>query len=512
MSGLILPGASLLADTTVDCDVCIVGSGAGGSVLAAGLTARGLNVVMLEEGGAFSRKDFTGHEGDAYPKLYQDRGTRSTADLAITILQGRSVGGSTTVNWTTCFRTPASILAHWSEHHGVSWLSPEVLAPHFEAVEARLNIGAWPEALANPNNTTLLRGCRALGYEASMLRRNVKGCANSGYCGVGCPVDGKQSMHLTYLPDALAAGLRLYADVRAERVVVRGGRAEAVVAQVLDRHTSRPTGVKLRVNAKVVVCSGGAINTPALLLRSELAAGGRVGARTFLHPVVSVMGVYPEKISPWQGAPQSVGSHQFIDRGAGKVGFFLETPPIQPMLAATAMSAFGSWEADFMALLPHLSGYLALAVDGLLPGEQGGRVSVKSDGRVVVDYPIGPALVEAFAAAHRVMYDIHLAAGATAVHTLHVRPPAGRDPAGAWLTNAPYGAHEHSIFTAHQMGGCAMGADPTRYVVDERLAVRGVERLSVVDGSVLPTALGVNPSETIYGLAHWATAGVAAAV
>lgn len=512
MSGQIVEGASITGPVEVDCDVCIVGSGAGGAVLAAGLTARGLSVVMLEEGPSVSRKDFSLREADAFPMLYQERGTRATADLAITILQGRSVGGSTTVNWTTCFRTPERILAHWAEHHGVSWLDPAVLAPHFEAVEARLGIAAWPEALVNPNNATLLRGCRALGYEASVLSRNVRGCANSGYCGLGCPVDGKQAMHLTYLPDAVAAGLRLYADVRAERIEVRDGRAVAVHGEALDRHSGRPLGFSVKVRARKIVASGGAINTPALLLRSGIDQGGLVGRRTFLHPVVSVMGVYPERIAPWQGAPQSVGSHHFIDRGADKIGFFLETPPIQPMLAATAMSAFGTSEADFMGKLPHLSGYLALSVDGLLPGDDGGVVSLRADGRVRVDYPIRPALAEAFHAAHVEMTRIHRAAGASAVHTLMVRPPErleGEAP-DAWLDRARYGAHEHSIFTAHQMGGCPMGDDPKRHVVDRELRVRGVEGLHVVDGSVLPTALGVNPSQTIYGLARWATEAVAA--
>ena len=205
MKGRITQGPDITADVAEACDVCIIGSGAGGGILAAGLMERSLDVVMLEAGGYHTRRDFDLHEQTAFPMLYQGRGGRSTVDLAISILQGRSVGGGTTINWTTCFRTPERILAHWQAHHGIEGLDAASLAPHFEAVEARLNIHTWPEAAANANNRKLLDGCRKLGWEASPLRRNVKGCANSGFCGMGCPVDGKQSQHVTSIPDAVAA-------------------------------------------------------------------------------------------------------------------------------------------------------------------------------------------------------------------------------------------------------------------------------------------------------------------
>lgn len=509
---MIHAGADVVSDRELRCDVCIVGSGAGGAVLAAGLVERGLSVVLLEEGGHHTRRDFDLQEGNAYPMLYQDRGTRATADLAITILQGRSVGGGTTVNWTTCFRTPPRILALWRERYGIEGLDEAALAPHFEAVEARLHIAPWPEALANANNRVLLDGCRALGWEAAPLRRNVKDCVNSGYCGLGCPVDAKQAMHVTYLPDALGHGLELYADVRAERLEVRGDRVVAVHGAVLDRATGRPNGRRVVVRPKVAVASGGAINSPALLLRSGLDRNGRVGRRTFLHPVVAMVALFDHEVHGWYGAPQSVGSHHFVDRG-GKVGFFLETPPLHPMLAATAFRSFGAAHQDLLARLSHMNSLIALAVDGVQPGDEGGTVSLRSDGRVRVDYPVGEPLREAFRAACVAMARIQLAAGARRVYSLHTTPVELRSEADLpKLEAAPWGALEHAIFTAHQMGGCAMGADPRESVVDATLRHHHVENLFVVDGSVLPTSLGVNPSETIYALAHRARDHVAAAV
>jgi choline dehydrogenase-like flavoprotein len=502
MSGQILTHTDLTADLERRCDVCIVGSGAGGAVLAAGLVEAGLDVVMLEEGSSLTRKDFTLHEGDAYPAMYQERSTRKTADQAMTVLQGRTVGGSTTVNWTTCFRTPERILSHWAREFGLDALSSSELSPHFEAVERRLNIETW-KVPPNGNNSALQRGCEALGWDWQVLKRNVKGCANSGYCGVGCPVDGKQAMGITYLSDAVKGGLTLLANVRAEELEVNDDTIVAVRGRVISPSAGQPDGARVVIRAKVTVCSGGAINSPYLLLRSGLTAGGLVGRRTFLHPVVAMLGRYEERINPFWGAPQSVGSHQFIDRGPDKVGFFMEAAPLQPMLASVSFSVFGDRLLREMGSLPHISGLIALSVDGLHPSDQGGTVTVRSDGRPLLDYPVSPLLAEAFGAAHEVLAKVHLAAGARETASMHVNNVVLTSEADLpALAAAQYGAHEHSIFTAHQMGGCAMGTDPARSVVDPQHRFRGMKNLFVVDGSVLPTALGVNPSETVYGLAH----------
>ncbi len=513
MKGAVIRTDELTRDEEVRCDVCVIGSGAGGAVLAAGLAERGLRVVMLEEGGHHTKSEFDMREGTAYPMLYQERGMRATADLAITILQGRSVGGSTTINWTTCFRTPDSIFEHWRRVHGVEGLDAASLTPHFEAVEERLSIHEWPLALANANNRVLWDGCEKLGWEAAPLRRNVKSCVNSGYCGMGCPIDAKQSTLVTYVPDALEAGLQLYVHCRAERLEVAGARVLAIHAVALDPISDRPTGRRLIIRPKVAVSSAGAINGPALLLRSGLDANGRVGRRTFLHPVVAMAAFFDEPVRAFYGAPQSVGSHHFASRGANKIGFFLETPPIHPMLAATAFGGFGRTQQDFLRRLPYLGVLIALSIDGLLPGDEGGRVSLRRDGRIRVDYPVGESLVESFRASSLAMARIQLAAGAKEVSSLHPEPVILRSEADLpRLEAAPFGSLQHPIFTAHQMGGCAMGSDPATSVVDSTLRHHQIHNLFVVDGSVFPTSLGVNPSETIYALAHWARDRVAAAV
>lgn len=512
MTGFIRDGADVTADVEETCDVCIVGSGAGGAVLASRLIDLGLDVVMLEAGGHFTRDDFTLSEADAFQQLYQGRGAWATDDLSVSILQGRTVGGSTTVNWTTSYRTPDPVLEHWRSVHGIDTLDSTVLAPHWDEVEGRLNIQEWPEEAANANNKVLLRGCRALGWKVHALRRNVQGCMNSGYCGLGCPVDGKQAMHVTYLPHAVEGGLRLYSDVTVDELVVEGGRVTSVRGSVLGRFDDVPSGRRVVVKPKVTVSSAGAINGPALLLRSGITGGG-VGTRTWIHPVTAMPALFDEAINGFHGAPQSVASHEFIDRGPDTMGFFLEVPPVQPMLVSTASTLFGEEQRRFLQQLPNVSIILAIHADGFTPGEEGGTVRLRRDGRAALHYPFGPALREAMKASALAMQQVVFAAGARAaylLHTEHGRELTSADP--SVYDGVEFDALRQPTFTAHLMGGCAMGPDPDTSVVDTTLRHHAVKNLFVVDGSVLPTSLGVNPSETIYGIASWAAEAVAEAI
>jgi choline dehydrogenase-like flavoprotein len=509
--GGITAGDEIRADVEERPDVCVIGSGAGGAVVAARLAERGARVVVLEEGGAFSPKDFDMREATAYPRLYQERGGRATADLAITVLQGRVVGGTTVVNWTTSLRVADAVLAHWARRHGVEGLDAGALAPHFEAVERRLSVK--PDVLEeiNANNRTLWDGCAKLGWSRALVPRNVSGCLRLGYCGLGCPLGAKTSMDRTYLPDAVTAGARIYANVRVTRIDAEGRRAIAVHGEARDPATDLPTGRRVVVRPRAVVVAGGAVNSPALLLRSGLDPSGRAGKRTFLHPVVVSVALFPRPIEAWQGAPQSVASSHFEERGQGRMGFFIETAPIHPMLAGASLGGFGATHGAVMARLANAQALLALCVDGFQEGDEGGTVSLRDDGRVRIDYPISPALWEALREGNKAMARIQLAAGAERVLSLHDPPVELRSEADLpKLDAAPWAPARLTLYSAHAMGGCAMGKDPARSVVDSRLRHHGLDNLWVVDGSVFPTSLGVNPQLTIFALARWAAEGIAA--
>ncbi|HSM91976.1 MAG TPA: GMC family oxidoreductase [Anaeromyxobacteraceae bacterium] len=509
--GRILRGDDIRADVEERPDVCVIGSGPGGAVTAARLVERGAKVVVLEEGGAFTRRDFDMREETAYPRLYQERGARATADLAFTVLQGRALGGGTVVNWTTSLRVGEPVLAHWARRHGVEGLDGRALTPHFEAVERRLSVA--PDVLQeiNANNRALWDGCGKLGWSRSLVPRNVSGCLRLGYCGMGCPVDAKATMDRTYLADAVAGGATVYANVRAERIGTDGRRAVEVSGEVRDPATDLPTGRRVVVRPRAVVLSAGAINGPALLLRSGLDHGGRVGRRTFLHPVVASVALFPRPIEGWQGAPQSVASAHFEERGQGRMGFFVETVPIHPMLAGTSLGGFGETHGEVLSRLANAQAIIALCVDGFHEGDEGGTVALREDGRARLDYPISPALWEALREGNKALARIQLAAGAERVLSLHDPPVELRSEADlARLDAAPWEPMRVSLFSAHPMGGCAMGGDPARSVVDSSLRARGLDNLWVVDGSVFPTSLGVNPQLTIAAVARWASDGIAA--
>jgi len=510
-TGRIIPGAELGGMSATEVDFAIVGSGAGGGVAAAVLTAAGAKVAVIEEGGHYTKRDFNMQEAWAYPALYQEHGNRTTDDLAIMILQGRNVGGGTTVNWTSSFRTPAATLQRWAERHGVADLDAATLEPHFAAVEARLDIGPGDPDDVNANNRKLHEGASKLGWQPELIRRSVKGCARLGYCGMGCPLDAKRSSRTTFLADAVAAGAVVYSDCRAKLIETDRGRARAVVADILDRVADRPRGRMVVYARKGVVLAGGAINTPALLLRSHAGTdSGVVGKRTFLHPTVPLIARYDQPIEAFYGPPQSVSVHHFADRGA-RVGYFLETAPVHPMLGALAVPGFGDAHRRLAERLPFVQATIALLIDGH-HDDDGGDVSVNEEGRIRLRYPLHASLREAAIDAIGNMARLQLAAGAREVMTLHETPIVIRGEADiARVADAPFIANGHTLFSAHQMGGCPMGRDPRRSVVDTRGRHHQLENLWIVDGSVFPTALGVNPQLSIYAHARLFATAIAEA-
>lgn len=508
-TGSAIDAATLTADLVRTCDVAVIGSGAGGAMVARGLALAGAEVVLLEEGGFQSSRDFEMQEAKAFPMLYQEQGNRATADLAISVLQGRTVGGGTVVNWTTSFRTPERTLAHWRKTYGLD-LDTQSLTPYWEAAEAYL--GVHPVTLeddVNRNNRKLWDGLGALGWQRELLRRNTRGCVNSGYCGLGCPIDAKQSMLITAIPEAMAHGADVYSHLRAWTLEERGQRITRIRARALDSRSSHATGRVVNLRPKVVVLAGGAINSPAVLLRSQLSdQSGVLGKRTFLHPVVVMAAEHAEPIEPYYGAPQSVSSFQFADRGE-RMGYFFEAAPMQPMLAALAMNSFGARHRAQMEKLSHSSVVLALCVDGFDPNEPCGTVTLKPNGLPKLDYPFREQFVEAARSAQVDAARVLLASGAQLVRSLHNQPVELRSEADLpALAAMPVAANRVSVFTAHQMGGCPMGSDPATSVVRQDLRHHQIENLFVVDGSVFPTALGVNPQLSIYGIAGHALAHV----
>lgn len=494
------------------CDVVIIGSGAGAGITAELLTAAGLDVLMVEEGPLRSTRDFRQVESEAYPSLYQESGGRKTADKAITVMQGRCVGGSTTVNWTSSFRTPPDTLAYWQRHFGLEDLSEAAMAPWFDQAERRLHVARW-EVAPNANNALLRQGAEKLGVAVSTIPRNVKGCWNLGSCGMGCPTNAKQSMLVTTIPTALDRGATLWVQTRAERLELANGRVQALHCRPVAINGDA-TGPELRVTARHYVVAGGAINSPALLMRSGAPdPHERLGRRTFLHPVVLSASVFGHRVEGWAGAPQSLYSDHFLHTQPidGPMGFKLEAPPIHPVIFASTLAGFGPQQAQMLARFPDTHVLIALLRDGFHPEAPGGRVRLRGDGSPELDYPLTRFVMDGARRALLAMAEIQFAAGAQEVLPVHEQAARYRSwrEARTAIEALPMEPLRARVVSAHVMGGCGMAGDAARGVVRPDGRHWQVANLSVHDGSVFPTSIGANPQLSIYGLTARLATGLA---
>lgn len=485
------------------CDVVVVGSGAGGGCAAARLAQAGLDVVVLERGGYRAEADFTHVEAEATRDLYLYGMTLATTDLGCRIIAGSTVGGGTVVNYTTSLRTPPFVLDEWRRISGVEAFTSGEFDESLDEVSDRLNVNTDSSA-ASRRDEVMEEGLEKLGWHVDMLPRAVRGCTQDeacGYCGFGCRIGAKQSSMRTFLEDAAAAGARIVAGADVRRIVVSDGRAAGVVARC-GRH-------RLTVHARAVVVAAGAIETPALLLRTGLR--GRVGHDLHLHPGTAAFGIFDDDVRVWEGTLQARYSSEHRARDGG-YGPIFETVPVHPGAGSAAMP----WTSaeEHRALMER---FAKISFCAVLPrDETAGRVTVGRDGSPRVSYTLTPAdrrrIADGVVAAGRVME----AAGAREVRSPH-SPPVSYAPGSP-------GAHERwadetrragygrgvTFFSYHQMGSCRMGTDAATSAVDARNESHEVPGLYVVDASAFPTASGVNPMLTIYGIANRAAKLLAA--
>jgi choline dehydrogenase-like flavoprotein len=452
--------------TTVSADAVVVGSGAGGAPVAKELAEAGLDVVVIEEGERHPPATLTARPRDMLGELYRDAGQVVTVGTPPIVLPlGRAVGGTTLVNSGTCFRTPQRVLERWREELG---LDIDLKAP-LDRVERTIGVAEVPAELAGRNAAIARRGAEALGWSGGFLRRNARGCVGSGVCAFGCPAGAKQHAGEVYVPAAERAGARVMPGRRVRRVLMKGGRAAGVEA----------AGV--RVLAPRVIVAAGTIHTPLLLARSGI-RHPVLGRNLSLHPASAVWGLMDETVDLARGVPQSY----FVDEFAGQ-GIMLEGVAGPPDYVAMAVPFAGDRHRELML------SYRQLAQFGLM-------ISDSNRGRVTrwgIRYDIGREDVQRFETGLNRLAELFWAAGARRVFL----PVAGQPELrrGERLTGLTAGRLKAMAF--HPLGTARAAADPARGVVDQDLRVHGTQGLYVADGSVVPTALGVNPQVTIMALA-----------
>lgn len=487
--------------TTLRCDVCVVGSGAGGGVIAAECARAGKDVLVLEMGAYRNEQDFKQLEISGYSELYYGGGLAATESGSMAIMAGSTLGGGTVVNYMNCVRTPPEILAEW-ESHGLGGLSdPSFVSEHIDVVMER--IGANTEA-TKQNNThrRLMAGCDVLGYEHRPIWRNASLDDDPefcGYCALGCQQGCKRSAMKTWLQDASDSGARAIVGCHADRILVEDGRATGVEATVTHADGSTSS---LTVEAGEVVVACGSIESPALLLRSGI-GGPAVGKHLRLHPAFAIAGVYDEPIEGWNGQLQSALSDHFADIEDGH-GFLIEAVGMFPAYASPAFPwESGERHKQIMQTFPWIAPFITVARD-----HGSGEVLLDDLGRPVVRWDFDDEVDARLAVrAHAELARLHHAAGAAEVFSFHAREHRWRrdedfDEFLAKLEGTSYAPNHVACFTAHQMGSCRMGADPETSVANGRGELHDVRGVWIGDASAFPTAPGVNPMVSIMALAH----------
>ena len=457
----------------------VVGSGAGGAMVAREAARAGLQVTLIEEGPRESPEQFTQREDEMIPRLFQDAGARTTVDGAITVLQGRGVGGSTVHNTNLCKRAPEPVLDGWKLP---GWSARE-LAAHYEVVERDLSVAPIPREKVNRNNDLLRRGAEALGWKNALLSHNRVGCVGSGFCELGCAFDAKQNALKVLVPEAMAAGAHLLDNTRVDQILVEKNRAVGVIAG----------GSTLRADA--VCLSGSAVGSAALALASRLPdPSGKLGRTLRLHPGAAVAGLFDDPVEGWWGIPQSWECTEllsFDDADPLKRNWII-TAFAHPVGMASMLPGFGAAHMRMMRNYPRLAVFAAMLHD-----RTAGRVKLKH-GRPAIEYEMEEAdqraIVHGMAGCARLL----LAAGARAVfvpfaETLELRSPSEISR----IEEHRYRKLDPLLTAVHPMGTLPLGE-----VVDERGRWRGLERLWVADGSLFPTSLGGPPQLTIYAAAH----------
>jgi len=484
-------------ECTLKCDVCVVGSGAGGGVAAGVLAAAGKEVIVLEMGGYYDDADFDGAALQSFERLYAECGFSSTRDHSVGMLAGECLGGGTVVNYTTSFRTPDDIREQWADE-GVEWARGAEYDRSLDAVCQRLSVNRDHNRVSR-REQVLERGLRQLGWHVEAMPRNVVGCEQGhvcGYCGYGCAVGAKQSTAKTWLADAQKHGAKFVVETRAERVRVERGVATGVEARTKSGH-------RVVVKSKSVIVACGAIQTPALLLRSGL-ENRHIGRHLHLHPVSHVCGVFDEEILPWEGTMQAIYSdqHRFL---TANYGVKYETTALQPVIAMAVMP----WREpeDFrrrMADLPRTS-----AVGVLVRDRGEGRVTTDRQGHPETSYSLSDYDRRHMQKGFRGAAEILQAAGARRIYSPHAKL-CSYEPGKSGslrefvreMDQAGWGNAQLALFSFHIMGTARMGDSPEGAAASPDGELWEVKNLYVMDGASFPSASGVNPMISIEAIAH----------
>ena len=504
------------APVELTADVVVVGSGAGGGVVAAELAKAGRAVLVVEAGPFVDESTMPRDELDAYGRLYLNYGLLSTWDGAITMLAGSGVGGGTLVNWMTCLDAPADVRAEWVREHGLEGVDGAGWAADVATIEREL--GVAPSVSIPPKDELIRRGATELGWESDVIRRNATDCGDCGSCPFGCRRGAKQSGIRAHLATAVAHGARVLDRARVTTLIQGpGGSLQGVAGHLAPAALDAPFGAPSRpftVRASQVVLAAGALRSPAILQASGIEHPA-IGRYLRVHPVPVVGAIHHEPVDMWRGTMQAVRSMEFANAEPGRRPYVIESAPGHLGLLALVLPWEGAAShADLMARARQFSPLIAITRDG---GE--GRVQLTRAGRVRIDYQLDD--LGRATARHALVAMARLARAGGAREVVAVGMPllrhridGGPDEArrfGAFeraLAGMDFNPHRGTIASAHQMGTLRMGGEAATHPADPSGRLRRDSRGSIITGlyvadtSTFPTALGVNPMITVMTMAR----------
>lgn len=480
----VVDAATLTED--LECDVVVVGTGAGGAPMAKALAERGHAVLLIEEGQHFTRQDFNGRAVQMMKQLYRQGGaTVAFGNTAIPVPVGRGVGGTTLINSGTCFRLPREVLASWRAA-GLSAFTDDALSPFYEEVEDVLGVGPSSAAALGAPARLIAKGCDALGYSHHPLLRNAPGCDGQGLCCFGCPTDAKRSTNVSYVPLALERGAMLVTGLKVERVLTERSAAVGV------RGVSTATGRELSVRAKVVVLACGSLSTPVLLEQSGLCGtSGQLGRNLSIHPASAGMGVFAEDLDASRTVPQGYAIDEFKDEGLYFEG-------AQVPLDVTAASITGSGPG-YVHLMEQFN--RAFSFGFMVKDTSRGRVTAGADGSPRLWYSVNERDRALLQRGFGLLARVFFAAGAEEVRL----PVLGFERLRSLgevvnLERAHVPARHMDLTAYHPLGTAKMGVAPLESVVNETHEAHDVHHLFITDGSAVPSSLGVNPQLTLMAM------------
>lgn len=483
---------------TLQADAVVIGSGAGGAVACAELAKNGWKVVLIEEGSYLTPAHFTGDEFIAQARMYRDAGFIVSEEQTISIVQGRTMGGSTTVNWQTSLYPPDYVTDEWEKRFGWTGYGLEEMQSYVDEVHDRVGVHTVPDSLINANNSVLARGGKKLGLHPEVLKNNNRGCIGLGRCGLGCPINAKQATFLTWIPDALENGATVVSNMRA--VKISDGDIKTVYAEFTpDAYETSPSEIiqNMEISAPVVIVAAGAIEGPALLLRSSL-GNDWVGRNLKVHPTCTIFAKFKEDIKMYSGPPQSIVIKDGHNQDNTGYGYWLEVAPFRPTLTSSLVPFYGAKQFSVLKDYPKFNAGLVLVRDGA-DGEA--NASVKwSFGKRKVYFELTPTDGRNMLRGLKSLAEVSVAAGATELvmpFTRFTEPlKVVEGMSFDWILEENFEPGYLSVGSAHPHGSIQAADSSKNGAVAPNLELYGHKNIFVMDASVYPTGLSVNPQIT----------------